>query len=228
VLLNKNFGYFPGTTASRPGARPTDPPFLTVPTETIRRRPGRPNEHTYVVDTGLHIYVDLFNLSDVDVGYTVWFCEAGGEQQQLHVHELLPKTSWTLDSLILDPDETDNELHIYDSYRRELRTLIFKVNIPVVGDPPTTMTLPDSEVLALLREMALYDQAERLALDGIYTLDQLKHMTDDHRRKYSISIQLRDGGDKLSKALQKRKTDTLDSTTALASMSSLLESLKQQ
>jgi hypothetical protein len=55
-------------------------------------------------------------------------------------------------------------LHIYDSYRRELLTLIFKVNIPVVGDPPTTMTLPDSEVLAL----------------------------DDHRRKYSISIGLCD------------------------------------
>ena len=106
------------------------------------------------------------------------------------------------------------------------------------------MTLPDGEVRVLIRSENLEDDTlERLAYSGIYTLEQLQNMTEAHCRKYGLDPLLLgiaaraaaraatppQDGPVLSHAARrkKRKTDALDSSTALASMSSLLDLLEQ-
>lgn len=222
-------------------------PFLTVPTETILRRRGLANQHTYVVDAGLYISVCLRNLSDDTLLPIVKFCHHGEVQQETETRTMYANTTWNLIPLILTPGEPDNELHIYDSSQRELLTLIFKVSPPTSADGPgpTTMTLPDGEVRVLVRSENLKDDTlERLAYSGIYTREQLQNMTEAHCRKYGLDPLLLgigaraaaraatppQDGPVLSHAARrkKRKSDeALASSTALASMSSLLDLLEQ-
>ena len=171
----------------------------------------------------------------------------------METRTMYANTTWTLKALILAPGETDNEFHIFDSYQRELLTLIFKVCTPtpptyLSGPGPTTMSLPDSELMALLRSENLELKTERLTYIGIYILSQLQNMTDAHRRNYGLHPRLVGIGTKATDttaatppqdvparvptpsvlshtARRKRKhAESLDSSKALASMSSLLES----
>ena len=174
----------------------------------------------------------------------------------METRTMYANTTWNLKPLMLDPGETDNEFHIFDSNQRELLTLIFKPCPPTSaaygdGPGPTTMTLPEGEVRVLLRSENLeYDTLERLAYSGIYTLEQLENITDAHIRKYGLSPLLlgivaraaaraatppQDVPTRVPTppvlshaARRKRKhTEALDSRTALASMSSLLDLLEQ-
>jgi hypothetical protein len=52
--------------------------FLRVPSETIQRRLGLPNEHTYIVDADLFIGVCLRSLSESVLDLKVKYCRLSG------------------------------------------------------------------------------------------------------------------------------------------------------
>jgi hypothetical protein len=60
-------------------------------------------------------------------------CTTGGELVTKEHRRLEPNEECDLQALILSEGEEDNELHIYDTYGRELLTLCFKVNTSDVG-----------------------------------------------------------------------------------------------
>ena len=173
--------------------------FLRVPSETIQRRLGLPNEHTYIVDTDLYICVCLRSLATDEVTVYVKYCITGGEPEHKQLSTMQPNSEWNLQALILSVGEADNELHIYDEYQRELLTLRFKVNTASVGSSgPSTMTLPDSDVIKLLIDNKLGDEIEHLAGSGIHTLEQLRNITDEHINKYKLRMAFRNLIEKLS------------------------------
>ncbi len=183
--------------------------FLRVPSETIQRRLGLPNEHTYIVDADLWICVCLRSLAADDVTLTVKYCTTGGEQEEKQFSTLQPNSEWNLEALILSVGEADNELHIYDEYQRELLTLRFKVNTASVGSSgPSTMTLPDSDLITLLIEYGLEYEIDHLAGSGIHTIEELKNMTDEHINKYKLRLAFRGLREQLSaKRLRSGGTD---------------------
>ncbi len=78
---------------------------------------------------------------------------------------------------------------IYDTYVSELLTLRFKVNTSDVGSSePSTMTLSDSGVINLMITERLEDEIELLTSSGIHTIEQLRNMTEEDRKKYCLSI----------------------------------------
>lgn len=173
--------------------------FLRVPSETIQRRLGMPNEHTYIVDADLCICVCLRSLAADEVTVYVKYCITGGEPEHKQLSTMQPNTEWNLQALILSVGEADNELHMYDRYQRELLTLRFKVNAASVGSSgPSTMTLPDIDVIDLLIEYGLEYEIEHLAGSGIHTLEQLRNMTDEHISKYKLRLAFRNLIEKLS------------------------------
>ena len=166
--------------------------FLRVPSETVQRRLDLPNEHTYILDTGLYITVCLRSLAKNDLGLVVKYCTKGGEQETKEVRSLKPNSECNLEALILIEGEDDNELHMYDSHARELLTLRFKVKTAsVVSSEPSTMALPDNNVKEQLKTYNLEDEIERLASSGIHTYEQLENMTDEHTTKYHLRFTFR-------------------------------------
>jgi hypothetical protein len=147
-------------------------------------------------------------LAAVDVTLTVKYCTTGGEQEEKQHSTMQPNSEWNLEALILSVGEADNELHIYDQYQRELLTLRFKVNTSSVGSSgPSTMTLPDSDVINLLIEYGFEYSIDQLAGSGIHTLEELMNMTDEHIRKYKLRLAFRNMINELSGAKKLKSGD---------------------
>ncbi len=140
-------------------------------------------------DADLFIGVCLRSLAESSLGLTVKYCTTGGVQEEKQCSTMQPNSEWNLEALYLSEGEEDNELHIYDTYGRELLTLRFKVNTADVGSSePSTMTLPDGGVIQLMITAGLEGEIELLASSGIHTMEQLRNMTDEDRRKYRLSL----------------------------------------
>ena len=136
-----------------------------------------------------------------------------------------PNSEWNLEALYLSEGEEDNELHIYDTYGRELLTLRFKVNTADVGSSePSTMTLPDEGVIQLMIKGGLENQIELLASSGIHTIEQIRNMTDEDRKEYRLSLAFR-GVVEAALSGKAKRQKIGGNQAGLQSMLSILETL---
>jgi hypothetical protein len=157
-----------------------------------------------------------------DLGLKVVYCNAGGLETEEQLSTLEPNSEWNLVDMCLGADEADIELHIYDEYQRELLTLRFKVNtVPVGSSEPSTMTLPDSDVIKLLIAHDLENDIEYLASSGIHTIEQIRNMTEEDRRNYGLSLTFR----RVMDALKAKRQKIGGNQAGLQSMLSILETL---
>jgi hypothetical protein len=164
-------------------------------------------------------------LSESGLGLTVKYCTTGGEEQIKENIRLEPNEEGDLQALYLSEGEEDNELHIYDTYGRELLTLRFKVNTADVGSSePSTMTLPDEGVIQLMIKGGLENQIELLASSGIHTIEQIRNMTDEDRKEYRLSLAFR-GVVEAALSGRAKRQKIGGNQAGLQSMLSILETL---